>query len=297
MRSSDSDHQSTSALRSHEGIATLQRSVGNRTTSDMLRSSGRPTIQRTIDQDARLKAMDWLATRTRSFVVHVERFGLPKLQAIVNGTLPDQYDAAAAVPTQVDRATHTTALAKALVALGEADLGRLAASLAPGETANRTLLEKVEASLPDTVPALQLATAATAQAFDDIRAQIKDPFLKLKVGGATFTFSKAMAEHMLRRHHPDYLVGPPLQVQSFFQPGTELKSIEALLRGTILTQGNEVKEWRQRRARMTDAEAANDTSLNLRPFYDGKHWELTLTVPGDNRTAANGEVAHFTPTL
>jgi hypothetical protein len=279
-------------------VLQLQRTAGNQAVSGLLLREPL-TIQRTIDQDARRWAMDWLAARTRVFCVKAKEWQLPKLSAVIDGVLGDPYDAAAPPPTREARAKYTTALAAGLVALGETESGKLSARLADGKPGLKELMQALEAQVASDVADLTLATAETIEAFDAVKSEIPDPFAELSAGGAKFTFTKEMAEHMLLRHHPDYLTGPPMQVQSFFAKGTTIKQIKALLEGTVMTQDAIVREWRKRRAKLkgpalTGAEA---TTLNLRPFYDGKHWELTLSINSTNPTESRGTVGHFTPTL
>lgn len=279
----------------------LQRVVGNRSVGNLLRTpdpSGGLMIQRTVDQDARRYSMDWLATRGRPFVAQATQLGLPKLSGIIDGVLGNPHEPGPA-PTREDRAKYTTALASALVSLGEEEVGKLAARLADNKPGLKELMLKLEEAVADVVPDLALQSAQTQADFEAVKSQIPDPFEVLKLGGAQFTFSKAMAEHMLRRHHPAYLSGDPMQVQSFFAPDTTITAIRALVEGTIMTQAALVKEWRAKRQKMSGAQLATPeaTTLNLRPFYDGKHWELTLTLGSANRTESKGLVAHFTPTL
>ena len=60
----------------------------------------------------------------------------------------------------------------------------------------------------------------------------------------------------------------------------------------------DIAEWRKfRRAKGTVLASAAATTLNLRPFWDGTHWELTLSIKSDNPQESQGIVAHFTPTL
>ena len=283
-------------------LAMLQRDAGNaavRSLVDPVVSRETLVIQRTIDQDARRYAMDWLASAQRSFVVETRRLGLPRLGAILDGMFGEVGVTPAPQVTRVDRATLTTALATAMVRLGEKDLGTLAARLTDGKTGRDELLARLEAQVPDALPALLLATPQTQRDFNAIAPTIPDPFLLLKLGGATFTFTKDMALHMLRRHHPDYLVGDPMQVQSYFRPGTTIQAVVALVEGSLKAKSDEVRDWRKARLKMKAADLAGDdtNTLNLRPFFDGNFWELTLTLPARNPQAAAGLVAHFTPTL
>lgn len=47
----------------------------------------------------------------------------------------------------------------------------------------------------------------------------------------------------------------------------------------------------------TDLNSEAAQTLNLRPFWDGMYWELTLTINSTNPSESKGVVAHFTPTL
>src|SRR5690606_16623269 len=99
--------------------------------------------------------------------------------------------------------------------------------------------------------------------------------------------------------HPDYLDGPPLQVQSFLRPGISIPAIIALIEGSLATRAAEVTAWRAARRRLKAEQlGGNDIStLNLRPYFDGNFWERTLTLAAGNPQASAGDVAHFTPTL
>lgn len=102
----------------------------------------------------------------------------------------------------------------------------------------------------------------------------------------------------MRRHHPGYLVGPPLQVQSFFDEDTTIPQIKAIIEGTVNKSKAEIAAWRKfRGTRGTVLASSAATTLNLRPFWDGRYWELTLSIEGDNPQESQGKVAHFTPTL
>lgn len=283
-------------------VVMLQRQAGNAAVCTLMRAvvpREQIVVQRTIDQVARRHAMDWLASRARPFVQAVSRLRLPHLAAIIDGVLgPAGVHPAPQVP-QVDRATFTTALATALVRLGERDVGLLGARLADGRTGRDTLLHRLEGLVPAQVPALMLSTQESRDNLAALAPQVPDPFLVLRLGGARFVFSKEMALHMLRRHHPDYLEGAPLQVQSFFRPGTTIPAIIALIQGSLAVRATEVADWRAARRRLTAEQlGGNDVNtLNLRPYFDGSFWELTLTLPAGNPQASAGEVAHFTPTL
>ncbi|MBE2220106.1 MAG: DUF4157 domain-containing protein [Anaerolineae bacterium] len=259
-------------------------------------SNGSSIIQRTIDQDARLWAMDWLATWTRAFPQAVKKYNLPKLYGICTGVMGDENPLAPVAVSQVDRATYTTALATGLVKLGAEKAGRLSARLGDQKEGLVELLQELNNTIPDDIPGLKLATPQTQQDFQELK--LPDPFLVLASGGAQFTFSQAMAMHMMRRHHPKYLSGPPMQVQSYFDEDTTIKGIEAIIRGTIINSQNEIKEWRKFRAlKSTDLASDRAKTLNLRPVWDGRYWELTLTLDSTNRQESKGVVAHFTPTL
>lgn len=292
------DRSLTGGMLTSADVLHLQRTVGNHAVAGLLRREPL-TIQRTIDQDARRWALDWLATRTRTFVVKATEWQLPKLNAVIDGVLGDRFDAAAVAPTREARAKFTTALAAALVGLGEAESGKLSARLTDGKAGLKELMLALEDRIAEDVPDLALATPDTTEAFEKVKSEIPDPFAVLPAGGGFFTFTKTMAEHMLRRHHPDYLSGDPMQVQSYFAKGTTIKQIKALLEGTVQTQDLVVREWRKRRAKLKGAalETADATTLNLRPQWDGKYWELTLTLGGRNPTESRGTVGHFTPTL
>lgn len=279
-------------------VLQLQRTVGSHAVSRLLLREPL-TIQRTIDQDARRWAMDWLSTRTRTFVAKATEWQLPKLNAVIDGVLGDRYDAAALPPTREARAKFTTALAAAVVSLGEAESGKLSARLGDGKPGLKDLMQALEDHIADDIQDLSLATVDTTAAFEKVKSEIPEPFAVLATGGGSFTFTKDMAGHMLRRHHPDYLSGDPMQVQSFFAKGTTIKQIKALLEGTVQTQDLVVREWRKRRAKLKGAalNGAEATTLNLRPEYDGKHWELTLSINSTNPTESRGTVGHFTPTL
>jgi hypothetical protein len=282
----------------HGDILVLQRALGNRAVQRLLDSEPN-VIQRTIDQDARRWAMDWTATWQRAFAQEVKRLQLPKLYALITGILGEEYptNPGAPPPSREQKAKYTTALAAALVKLGEVDAGKLAQRLQDKKPGLDGLLGKLETLVPDKIPELHLETPQSQQRF--ARLDLPDPFMVLRCGGAEFVFSREMALHMLRRHHPDYLSGPPLMVQSFFEPGTTINQIKALIEGTIRSSEKEIKAWRGRRAKMKGAQldAPEATTLNLRPFYDGRHWELTLSLDSPNPTESKGRVAHFTPTL
>lgn len=279
-----------------ESMLQFQRLAGNAAASQAIGVVQRlGVVQRTIDQDARLWAMDWLSTATRPFVAAVRRLGLTRLGSICDGVLGEGYSGAA-VPGRVDRSTNSTGLASALVSLGAAKAGQLKARLGEGPGRADALLTELEGHVPEALPQLHLETPQTAARFRALSSEVKDPFVKLQSGNTTFEFSKAMALHMMRRHHPDYIEGAPLQVQSFFLPGTTLKQIEALVTGTVMASSAEIKAWRTARSKK-GADLQGLSNLNLRPFFDGKHWELTLELPSTNPTAAAGTVAHFTPTL
>lgn len=282
----------------HADILVLQRTLGNRGVQRLLDSEPN-VIQRTIDQDARRWAMDWTATWQRGFAREVKRLQLPKLYALFTGILGEEQpsDPAAPPPSREQKARYTTALAAALVSLGEVDAGKLAQRLQDKKPGLDDLLRKLEALVPDSIPELPLETPASSQRFATL--DLPDPFMVLRCGGAEFVFSREMALHMFRRHHPDYLSGPPLMVQSFFKPGTTINQIKALIEGTVRSSEKEIKAWRERRRKMKGAQldAPEAKTLNLRPFYDGTHWELTLTLDSANPTESKGKVAHFTPTL
>jgi hypothetical protein len=205
----------------------------------------------------------------------------------------------APAPTRVDRAKSSTGLAAALVSMGEAQAGQLAKRLSEAPfriDRAKDLLAELEEHVPETLPELHLESPASALKFQELPSKLKDPFLTLVSSGTTFHFSKEMALHMMRRHHPDYIEGDPMQVQSFFEPGTSIQQIQALVTGTVMASSEEIKAWRKARAaKKADLDALRN--LNLRPFFDGKHWELTLELPSTNPHAATGTVAHFTPTL
>ena len=259
-------------------------------------SNGSPVIQRTIDQDARLWAMDWLATWTRAFPQAVKKYNLPNLYGICTGVLGEENPLVPAPVSQVDRATYTTALATGLVKMGAEKAGQLSARLGDNKSGLLELLQELNAEIPDEIPGLKVATPQTQLDFQAL--DLPDPFLVLTSGGAQFTFSQAMALHMMRRHHPKYLSGPPMQVQSYFDEDTTIKGIEAIIKGTINISQNEIKEWRKFRAlKTTDLNSDRAKTLNLRPVWDGKYWELTLTLDSTNRQESKGVVAHFTPTL
>ncbi len=259
-------------------------------------SNGSPVIQRTIDQDARLWAMDWLATWTRAFPKAVKKYSLAKLYGICTGVLGEENPLVPAPVSQVDRATYTTALATGLVKMGAEKAGQLSARLGDNKSGLLELLQELNGEIPDEIPGLKVATPQTQLDFQAL--VLPDPFLVLTSGGAQFTFSQAMALHMMRRHHPKYLNGPPMQVQSYFDEDTTIKGIEAIITGTINTSQEEIKAWRKfRTLKTTDLNSDRAKTLNLRPVWDGKYWELTLTLDSTNRQESKGLVAHFTPTL
>jgi hypothetical protein len=288
-------------------LLSLQRSAGNRAVSGVsqrlregseLRAQPTMLIQRTIDQDARRWAMDWLATWTRSFPKAVKRLQLPKLYAICTGVMGvEQPLPGAAAITPVARAQYTTALAAGLVQMGEKSAGELSARLADGKQPGLDeLMQRLDGAIPDTIPAMKVATPQTVAAHQALR--LDDPFMKLTSGGAQFTFGRDMAEHMLRRHHPLYLSGAPLQVQSFFDETTSIPQIKAIIEGTVNASKDKIAEWRKfRRTKGTNLAGEAAKNLNLRPSWDGRYWELTLTLDSDNPTESRGKVAHFTPTL
>ena len=89
-----------------------------------------------------------------------------------------------------------------------------------------------------------------------------------------------------------------MQVQSFFDAGTTIPNIIAIIQGTVNKSAEEIKEWRKFRAKKTtDINSEPARNLNLRPVWDGKYWELTLSLESTNRQESKGKVAHFTPTL
>lgn len=283
-------------------VVMLQRRVGNAAVCTLMRTvvpREQIVVQRTIDQVARRHAMDWLASRGRPFVQAVARLGLPRLSAIIDGVLGPAGVHPAPQVTQVDRATFTTALATALVRLGDRDVGLLGARLTDGRAGRDALLDRLEEQVPAEIPDLMLSTQQSRDNLAALTPRVPDPFLVLRLGGAQFVFSKAMALHMLRRHHPDYLEGAPLQVQSFFRPGTTIPAVIALIQGSLASRASEVTDWRATRRRLKAEQLGGDdiNTLNLRPYFDGSFWELTLTLPPGMPQASAGEVAHFTPTL
>jgi hypothetical protein len=180
--------------------------------------------------------------------------------------------------------------------MGEKSAGELSARLADGKPGLDKLMQELDRAIPEEIPQMKLATPGTALAHQAL--SFDDPFLKVASWGAVFSFSRAMAEHMMRRHHPRYLVGPPLQVQSFFDEDTTVPQIKAIIEGTVNKSKAEIAEWRKfRRTKGTVLASAAATTLNLRPFWDGTHWELTLSINSDNPQESQGTVAHFTPTL
>lgn len=276
----------------------LQRTVGNHAVQRILAAQRNPnvSVQRTIDQDARRWSIDWLATWARPFPQAVKKFMMPKLYAICVGVMGEEQPVAPAQPTQVDRAMYTTALAAGLVHMGAEKAGQLSARLADKKEGLLELIQELEGAIPENIPAMKLATAQTQADFQKL--DFPDPFLVLTSGGAQFTFSKDMALHMMRRHHPKYLSGPPLQVQSFFDENTTVPNIVAIIQGTVNKSAEEIKEWRKFRAKKTtDLTSEAARNLNLRPVWDGKYWELTLSIESTNRQESKGKVAHFTPTL
>lgn len=142
-----------------------------------------------------------------------------------------------------NRAQNTTALAAGLVQMGEEKAGKLASRLRDQKEELFDLLGDLNSLIPDTLPVLKTENATTQAAFNSLN--LRDPFLKVKVGAAEFTFSKDMAMHMLRRHHPKYLTGAPMQVQSFFKETTSIEEIKAIITGTINTSANFIKKWRE----------------------------------------------------
>src|SRR3954468_302695 len=286
-----------------EVLLSLQQSAGNRAVAQRLRdgpdlrAQSTVQIQRTIDQDARRWAMDWLSTWTRNFPKAVKKLQLPKLYAICTGVLGDEVpQPGAAAITAVDRAQYTTALAAGLVQMGEKSAGELDARLRDGKPGLGELMQQLHDAIPEVLPAMKLATAQTMAAHQALR--LDDPFLRLKSGGAEFTFGKDMAEHMFRRHRPQYLSGAPLQVQSFFDASTTIPQIKSIIEGTINASKDAIATWRTfRKKKGTDLASEAAKNLNLRPSWDGRHWELTLTLDSTNPTESKGRVAHFTPTL
>lgn len=281
-------------------VMTLQRAVGNQVLQQILQPTG-PMIQRTIDQDARTWAMDWTATWTRPFCVKVKQLHLPKLYSLLTAILGDEVPAVPAppAPTRVEKAKQTTALAAALVRLGEKKAGQLSQRLVDSKPGADALIGELEGFVPDTIPDLHLESPASQINFDEVEREMPNPFMVLKCGGAQFTFSQEMGLHMLKRHHPEFLKGQPLMVQSFFDVGTTLKQIEALIEGTVQASMAEIKGWRESRRKMKASQLGTEAAktLNLRPHYDGRYWELTLTLDSDNPQESKGKVAHFTPTL
>ena len=147
-------------------------------------------------------------------------------------------------PTAEERARYTTALAAGLVSMGEKSAGELSARLADGKPGLDKLMQELDRAIPDEIPQMKLSTQNTADAHQALRLD-GSPFLKLASGGAVFSFSRAMAEHMMRRHHPRYLVGPPLQVQSFFDEDTTIPQIKAIIEGTVNKSKAEIAAWRK----------------------------------------------------
>ena len=285
--------RSGEALLAEARLLGLQQSAGNRAVSGLVqrwRAVQPVTVQRTIDKDARTWAMDWLATWTRSFPKAVKRYQLPKLYSICTGVMgPEQPPVPAPPPLTPEeqakrteeRARYTTALAAGLVSMGEKSAGELSARVDDGKPGLDKLMQELDRAIPDEIPQMKLSTQVTADAHRALR--LDDPFLKLESGGAVFSFSRAMAEHMMRRHHPGYLVGPPLQVQSFFDEDTTIPQIKAIIEGTVNNSKAEIAAWRKfRGTRGTVLASSAATTLNLRPFWDGRYWELTLSIESDN---------------
>lgn len=299
-------------------LLSLQQTAGNRAISGLVQRvragsdtrlttqmrSPFGTLQRTIDQDARRWAMNWLATWSRPFPQAVKRFQLPKLYAICTSVMGEEQPAAPAAPLsaaeldklRVDRARYTTALAAGLVNMGEKSAGELSARLVDGKPGLDQLMRELHGRIPEEIPQMTLATDKTAARHKQL--QLEDPFLTLASGGAVFTFSREMAKHMMGRHHPRYLDGAPLQVQSFFDKKTTVLQIKAIIEGTVNKSKTDIAEWRRfRMTRGTDLASEAARKLDLRPLWDGRHWELTLTLDSANPQESRGKVAHFTPTL
>ena len=97
--------------------------------------------------------------------------------------------------------------------MGAEKAGQLSARLGDNKSGLLELLQELNAEIPDEIPGLKVATPQTQLDFQAL--DLPDPFLVLTSGGAQFTFSQAMALHMMRRDHPKYLSGPPMQVESY----------------------------------------------------------------------------------